>query len=164
MAMMDDGAATLRVTLNGLLQEHAYLATLATGAALQGRTADFQAAAAALERWGVRTAAQLARWMEGTVHDADGTGKRARLDGWRTGLAICYDLRLPELFRSYAGRGAHLLILPSNFTQRTGRDHWETSCALAAAGLPFISILTDPTFGGVTAGFAMLGDLLIAEP
>lgn len=35
---------------------------------------------------------------------------------------------------------------------------------LAAAGLPYISILTDPTTGGVTASFAMLGDLNIAEP
>jgi acetyl-CoA carboxylase carboxyl transferase subunit beta len=35
---------------------------------------------------------------------------------------------------------------------------------LADAGLPFISILTDPTFGGVTASFAMLGDLILAEP
>ena len=35
---------------------------------------------------------------------------------------------------------------------------------LDRAGLPFISILTDPTTGGVTASFAMLGDLNIAEP
>jgi acetyl-CoA carboxylase carboxyl transferase subunit beta len=35
---------------------------------------------------------------------------------------------------------------------------------LEAAGLPFISILTDPTTGGVTASFAMLGDVNIAEP
>jgi acetyl-CoA carboxylase carboxyl transferase subunit beta len=32
------------------------------------------------------------------------------------------------------------------------------------AGLPFIAVLTDPTTGGVTASFAMLGDLNIAEP
>ncbi len=41
------------------------------------------------------------------------------------------------------------------------------SAALARldeAGLPFISILTDPTTGGVTASYAMLGDLNIAEP
>ncbi|HBO83867.1 MAG: acetyl-CoA carboxylase subunit beta [Deltaproteobacteria bacterium GWC2_42_11] len=31
-------------------------------------------------------------------------------------------------------------------------------------GLPFISVLTDPTMGGVTASFAMLGDIIIAEP
>ena len=35
---------------------------------------------------------------------------------------------------------------------------------LARAKLPFISILTDPTTGGVTASFAMLGDVNIAEP
>jgi acetyl-CoA carboxylase carboxyl transferase subunit beta len=43
----------------------------------------------------------------------------------------------------------------------------KVSAALALldeAGLPFISILTDPTTGGVTASYAMLGDLNIAEP
>jgi acetyl-CoA carboxylase carboxyl transferase subunit beta len=35
---------------------------------------------------------------------------------------------------------------------------------LSKAGLPYISVLTDPTTGGVTASFAMLGDLNIAEP
>lgn len=35
---------------------------------------------------------------------------------------------------------------------------------LGKAGLPYISVLTDPTTGGVTASFAMLGDLNIAEP
>jgi acetyl-CoA carboxylase carboxyl transferase subunit beta len=43
----------------------------------------------------------------------------------------------------------------------------KTSAALAKLreeGLPFISVLTDPTTGGVTASFAMLGDINIAEP
>ncbi len=43
----------------------------------------------------------------------------------------------------------------------------KTSAALnrlQAAGLPFISVLTDPTMGGVSASFAMLGDIQIAEP
>jgi acetyl-CoA carboxylase carboxyl transferase subunit beta len=43
----------------------------------------------------------------------------------------------------------------------------KTSAALGRlekAGLPYISILADPTTGGVTASFAMLGDLNIAEP
>ncbi len=35
---------------------------------------------------------------------------------------------------------------------------------LAEAGVPFISLLTDPTMGGVSASFAMLGDVIIAEP
>lgn len=43
----------------------------------------------------------------------------------------------------------------------------KTSAALARlrkAGIPYISVLTDPTYGGVTASFAMLGDIIIAEP
>ena len=43
----------------------------------------------------------------------------------------------------------------------------KTSAALtklSQSGLPFISILTDPTMGGVSASFAMLGDIIIAEP
>ena len=35
---------------------------------------------------------------------------------------------------------------------------------LAQAGLPYISVLTDPTMGGVSAGFAFVGDIVIAEP
>ena len=43
----------------------------------------------------------------------------------------------------------------------------KTSAALerlGRAGLPFLSVLTDPTTGGVTASFAMLGDVILAEP
>jgi acetyl-CoA carboxylase carboxyl transferase subunit beta len=43
----------------------------------------------------------------------------------------------------------------------------KTSAALARlreAGLPYVSVLTDPTTGGVTASFAMLGDVIVAEP
>ena len=35
---------------------------------------------------------------------------------------------------------------------------------LSSAGLPFISVLTDPTMGGVSASFAFMGDVVIAEP
>jgi acetyl-CoA carboxylase carboxyl transferase subunit beta len=43
----------------------------------------------------------------------------------------------------------------------------KTTAALTQLGeerLPFISILTDPTMGGVSASFAMIGDVVIAEP
>jgi predicted amidohydrolase len=46
-------------------------------------------------------------------------------DGLPVGLAVCYDLRFPELFRILALRGASLIVLPSAFTLPTTRDHWE---------------------------------------
>ena len=47
------------------------------------------------------------------------------IDGVPVGLAICYDLRFPELFRILALRGARLIVLPAAFTMTTGKDHWE---------------------------------------
>lgn len=46
-------------------------------------------------------------------------------DGTCAGMAVCYDLRFPELFRGLALRGARVLVLPSAFTQTTTRAHWE---------------------------------------
>lgn len=47
------------------------------------------------------------------------------LDGIRVGLAICYDIRFPELFRILALRGSEIMMLPAAFTLMTGKDHWE---------------------------------------
>lgn len=47
------------------------------------------------------------------------------VDGVRFGLSICYDLRFPELYRSLAVGGAHVLVVPAAFMAHTGRDHWE---------------------------------------
>ena len=43
----------------------------------------------------------------------------------RLGLAVCYDLRFPELFRRMSDEGAELFAIPSAFTAITGRAHWE---------------------------------------
>lgn len=42
----------------------------------------------------------------------------------RLGLAVCYDLRFPELFRALRERGADWVCLPSAFTWQTGDAHW----------------------------------------
>ena len=43
----------------------------------------------------------------------------------RIGLAVCYDLRFPELFRQLLDAGMEILVLPAAFTAMTGRAHWE---------------------------------------
>jgi predicted amidohydrolase len=47
------------------------------------------------------------------------------VDGVELGMAVCYDLRFPELFRIMAVRGARIVSLPAAFTVPTGRAHWE---------------------------------------
>lgn len=46
-------------------------------------------------------------------------------DWLRAGLAICYDIRFPEMFRLMALEGARMFLVPANFTINTGKDHWE---------------------------------------
>lgn len=45
--------------------------------------------------------------------------------GFNIGLSVCYDLRFPEMYRLYQQAGVDLLLVPSAFTEKTGRDHWE---------------------------------------
>jgi predicted amidohydrolase len=57
---------------------------------------------------------------------AEGTELVTRdVEGVRIGLAICYDLRFPELFRGLTTLGTELIVLPAQFQQRTGAAHWE---------------------------------------
>jgi len=43
----------------------------------------------------------------------------------RMGVAVCYDLRFPELFRQQLEAGMEILVIPSAFTAITGRAHWD---------------------------------------
>jgi len=43
----------------------------------------------------------------------------------KIGLAICYDLRFPELFLALRRQHVDLIVLPAAFTLQTGKDHWE---------------------------------------
>lgn len=69
--------------------------------------------------------------------------------------------KLPLLTISRSG-GARMMEGSLSLVQMAKTAAWLTQ--YAKVGLPYISILTDPTMGGVTASFAMLGDINIAEP
>jgi predicted amidohydrolase len=64
-------------------------------------------------------------YRESAIEQAGDRIELADAGGTKVGLTICYDLRFPELYRILALRGARVITIPSAFTERTGRDHWE---------------------------------------
>lgn len=63
---------------------------------------------------------------EARVYTAGNTPRILELNDFKIGLSICFDLRFPELFRSYSHQGANVLSISSAFTVPTGKAHWHT--------------------------------------
>ena len=63
-------------------------------------------------------------WRESATYQPGKRGVVAALAGVPFGLAICYDLRFPQLFRAQALAGAAVLSAPAAFTRQTGQAHW----------------------------------------
>ena len=90
-------------------------------------------------------------------------GSMGSVVGEKIAMAIdhCMENRIPLLIISKSG-GARMMESAFSLMQMA-----KTSAKLsqlAKAGIPYFSLLTDPTTGGVTASFAMLGDINFAEP
>jgi nitrilase len=98
------------------------------------------------------------------------------------GLAVCYDLRFPEMFRVQFQRGMSLLVLPSAFTRLTGEAHWhvllraraiENQCWVVAPNQGGLQTATRECYGGsviidpwgtVLASASTGEAVLVAEP
>jgi deaminated glutathione amidase len=86
----------------------------------------------------------------------------ADVDGVRVGLSICYDLRFPELYRALALAGALILTVPANFTERTGRDHWEV--LLRARAIENAAYVLAPSQVNGPPGQPAFGRSMIIDP
>lgn len=105
-----------------------------------------------------RSGREVARYRKIHLFDIvgpDGTGYResalygagdqlvtCAIDNITLGLTICYDMRFAEQYIALRRMGAELILVPSNFTAQTGKDHWEallraraieSQCWIAAA-------------------------------
>ena len=81
----------------------------------------------------------------------------------KLGLSICYDLRFPELYRALSQRGAEVLLVPSAFTDRTGRDHWEV--LLRARAIENLCYVMAPAqWGRHSAHRSSYGRAMIVDP
>ncbi len=81
----------------------------------------------------------------------------------RLGLAVCYDLRFPEIFRAMSDSGVDIIALPSSFTSLTGKAHWET--LIRARAIENLSYVVAAAQGGYHVnGRETHGDSMIVDP
>jgi predicted amidohydrolase len=80
----------------------------------------------------------------------------------RLGMSVCFDLRFPELYRELAAGGATILAVPANFTEATGRDHWEV--LLRARAIENGAFVIAPAQCGVGGGIPAHGRSMIVDP
>ena len=81
----------------------------------------------------------------------------------RLGLAVCYDLRFPELFRAMLDSGLQVLALPAAFTAITGRAHWEL--LVRARAVENLCYVIAAAQGGYhVSGRETHGDSMIIDP
>jgi deaminated glutathione amidase len=79
----------------------------------------------------------------------------------RLGLSICYDLRFPELYR--AMKPVDIILVPSAFTETTGKAHWET--LIRARAIENLAYVLAPAQGGYhLSGRETHGDSMIVDP
>jgi predicted amidohydrolase len=90
--------------------------------------------------------------MEGAAEEVD----------VRLGLSICFDLRFPELYRELASNGAVIMAVPANFTEATGRDHWEV--LLRARAIENGAFVIAPAQCGIGAGVPTHGRSMVVDP
>ena len=99
-----------------------------------------------------------------------GAGRQApvfELPWGKTALAICYDLRFPELFRTYALKGAEVVFIPAQWPQAR-IDHWRLLLRARAVenqmfvvGCNRVGESDGTTFGGHSAIYGPWGELLV---
>ncbi len=78
------------------------------------------------------------------------------------GLAICYDIRFPEIYRLLTLRGAKLIFNPAEFNIFTGKDHWE--CLVRARAIENVCYMVAPGQFGPKKTFHTYGRSIVVDP
>jgi predicted amidohydrolase len=83
-------------------------------------------------------------------------------DYCKMGLAICYDIRFPELYRILALRGVKVIFNPAEFALYTGKDHWESLIRARAIENQVYMVCADQI--GVKPNIHTFGRSLVVDP
>jgi predicted amidohydrolase len=79
------------------------------------------------------------------------------------GLAICYDMRFPELMRAMVLKGAKMILIPAAFNTTTGPAHWEITLKTRAVDNQTFVIAASPA-RNLEAAYHAYGHSLIVDP
>jgi predicted amidohydrolase len=102
-------------------------------------------------------------WRESAAYEAGTEAMVADIGIARLGLAICYDLRFPQLFRAEALAGVDMLTVPAAFTRQTGQAHWHV--LLRARAIENGAFVVAAAQGGMHEdGRETFGHSLIVDP
>ena len=102
-------------------------------------------------------------WRESATYEPGTVTKIVDLPFGQMGLAVCYDLRFPQLFRAQALAGAQVLTVPAAFTRQTGQAHWHA--LLRARAIENGAFVVAAAQGGLHEdGRETYGHSLIVDP
>ena len=102
-------------------------------------------------------------WNESSLYQSGNRAVVVDMGDFMLGMAICYDLRFPHLYRMQAQAGATILTCPAAFTHQTGEKHWEI--LLRARAIETGSFMIAAAQGGLHEdGRHTYGHSMIVDP
>ncbi|MGH8708892.1 MAG: acetyl-CoA carboxylase, carboxyltransferase subunit beta [Burkholderiales bacterium] len=153
-ARFEIGAEVLPVDSLKFRDSRKYTERLLEAEAESGESESLVVMQGAIKSLGVVAAAHEFEFMAGTMGSVLG-------ERFVRGVRVAIEQKLPFIAITASG-GARMQEGLLSLMQMAKTNAALTR--LAKKGLPYISVLTDPTMGGVSAGFAFVGDVVIAEP
>jgi omega-amidase len=81
----------------------------------------------------------------------------------KIGVAICYDMRFPELFRLMTLKGAELVVVPGAFNKTTGPAHWETTIRARAIDNQTYMAVASPS-QNIDMAYIAYGHSMVVDP
>lgn len=81
----------------------------------------------------------------------------------KIGVAICYDMRFPELFRLMTIKGAELVVVPGAFNKTTGPAHWETTIRARAIDNQTYMAVASPS-QNIGMAYIAYGHSMVVDP
>jgi len=102
-------------------------------------------------------------WRESNTYEPGINSPVVETGDAKIGVAICYDVRFPEVFRRQALAGADILTAPACFTRQTGQAHWHV--LMRARAIENASFMISAAQGGIHEdGRKTFGHSIIVDP